>query len=196
MKNKLFASSVALLLISVSAVYAIPAMNVIVTDSQSRLAYKGVTNQDGTFATSKLAPGNYVVRFVSKQKVTDTEQYMLILTAGKKSMISNGVAAAQFKTSGVAAKMEVAKATSISGQVADAQELEKAGFKVVNGRRYQWVKGHTGDSLGGRWMEEGAAGDTLSQIDADGFRKLQDRAGLGTMSANEHGPQHSRPGGG
>jgi hypothetical protein len=92
--------------------------------------------------------------------------------------------------------MELTRASSITGQVADAQELEKAGVKVVNGRRYHWEKSRSSDSFGGRWIEEGAAGDNVGRMDIDGFRKLQDRAGVGTMGANEHGPQHDRPGGG
>lgn len=196
MKNKLFTSLVALLLSVAPAVYALPVMNVIVSDADSKLAYKGVTNSDGTFATTKLAPGNYVVRFVAKGAVTKDDHYMLILSAGKKSLISNGVDGDKFKATGVAARMEVTKASSITGQVADAQKLEKAGVKVVNGRRYRWVKGRTGDNFGGRWVEDGVTSDNLIQTGPDEFRKMQDRAGIGTMGANEHGPQHDRPGGG
>lgn len=118
---------------------------------------------------------------------------MLILSAGKKSLISNGVDGDKFKASGVAAKMEVVKATSISGQVADAQDLEKAGVKVVNGRRYRWVKARTGNNLGGRWVGENEENHNVTQIGVDEIRNLQDRSGQG--SASNHGPQVDRSGG-
>ena len=196
MKAKSFASLVGLLLAVVPEVHAIPPLDIIVSDANSKPAFRGVSNRDGTFATGKLAPGNYVVRFHSQHSFTKDDHYLLILSAGKKTLISNRLDGASFAASGVAANMEVAKTGVISGQVADAEELEKAGVKVVNGRRYRWIKGTTGDNFGGRWVEEATYTRDLKQLSQEGMRRLQDRSGQGNMGANEHGPQHEKPGGG
>ncbi len=55
-----------LILLFTAAAYGIPLMNVTVSDANSKLAFKGATNANGTFATAELRPGQYVVQFNSK----------------------------------------------------------------------------------------------------------------------------------
>ncbi len=193
MQTKTLGCLIALLLPALSGVQALPPVNVFVSGDDSRVAYHGVTNPDGTFTTGKLAPGHYVVRFATKSAFNNDEHCLLIISAGKKTLISNRVAGNEFAAAGVAAKMDLAGTGTISGQVADAVALEKAGVKVVNGHRYRWVR-HPGNNLGARWVEEDDADANLKRLSMDDVRKLQDRAGIGTMGANEHGPQHDRPG--
>lgn len=68
MKNKLLASSVALPHLSAGGLC--DSRHERPRDRCQLEARLQGTKQDGTFATSKLAPGNYIVHFVSKQDMT------------------------------------------------------------------------------------------------------------------------------
>lgn len=95
----------------------VPPVNVIVSDPSGKAAFKGATKNDGGFATNKLAPGNYVVQFSSKNSAMKGGQYSIIVAAGKKKVVANALAGDKFLGSGVAMKLEVGEGLSIIGQV-------------------------------------------------------------------------------
>ncbi len=175
-----------LTLLGASVAHAIPLMDVTVSDANSKLAFKGATKANGTFATGDLRPGQYVVQFSAKSAEVRGDQFMLILIAGKKPLISNAVAGEKFAVGGVAIKMDIEHAMKISGQVASAQTLARDHVKVINGKRYFFVREETGSNLGGHWIEEGAGATHTVSMDSNEVRKIQDRAGEGSMIGNMH----------
>lgn len=176
-----------LIFLGASAAHGIPLIDVTVSDANSKLAFKGATKANGTFATGDLRPGQYVVQFRSKSAAVRGDQYMLILFAGKKPLMSNAVAGEKFAGGGVAIKMDVKNPMKITGQVASAQALARDNVKVVNGKRYFFVRGETGSNLGGHWIEEGSAGaQHVVRMDLNDFRKLQDSSSQGTMAGTMH----------
>jgi hypothetical protein len=95
----------------------VPSMNVTVSDSTGKAAFKGATKADGGFATSPLQPGNYVVQFSAKNPSMKGGQYSIIVAAGKKKVVANAVAGEKFLGGGVAMKVEVGTGLNIIGQV-------------------------------------------------------------------------------
>src|SRR3712207_1026193 len=117
-------------------------MSVTVSDPAGKVAYKGKTAGNGTFATGVLAPGEYVVQFNGAAKKGET--YALVVSAGKQKVTANSVDGAQFGAGGVAMKVKVGKGLNITGQIADATQVATSGntkVKIMNGRRYFWVPG-------------------------------------------------------
>jgi hypothetical protein len=118
MKNLFPAFVLCLFLVAASVANAgIPSMNVTVSDSAGKAAFKGATKNDGSFATAALQPGNYVVQFNTKNAAIKGGQYSIIVAAGKKKVVANAVAGDRFLAGGVAMKVEVAAGSSITGQV-------------------------------------------------------------------------------
>ena len=71
---------------------AAPSINVTVSDSRGKAAYKGATDARGTFATGKLQPGSYVVQFNSKSAPKGSK-YALVVSAGRKKVAANAIEA-------------------------------------------------------------------------------------------------------
>ena len=178
-----------LVLLFTAAAYAIPLMDVTVSDANSKVAFKGATHANGTFATAELRPGQYVVQFRSKGAAVKGDQYMLILLGGKKPLISNAVAGERFAAGGVAVRMDVKSAMKITGQVESTRALSGDNVKVINGTRYFFVRGEMGSNLGGHWVEEHSlrTPDSVS-ISADTFQDMQGRSNRGSMGVHEFGP--------
>jgi hypothetical protein len=95
----------------------VPSMDVTVSDSTGKAAFKGATKADGGFATNKLQPGNYVVQFAAKNPSIKGGQYSIVVAAGKKKVVANAVAGERFLGGGVAMKVEVGAGLNIIGQV-------------------------------------------------------------------------------
>jgi len=118
MKNLFSALGLVLFLIATSVTQAgVPAMNVTVSDSAGKAAFRGTTKSDGGFATAKLVPGNYVVQFSAKNSPLKGEQFSIVVVAGKKKVVANAVAGERFLGGGVAMKVEVGEGLNITGQV-------------------------------------------------------------------------------
>lgn len=118
MKNLLPKFGLCLFLAAASiASAAIPSMGVTISDTAGKPVFKGVTKNDGTFATAALQTGNYVIQFNTTNAAVKGGQYSIIVVAGKKKVVANAVAGDKFLAGGVAMKMEVAAGTSITGQV-------------------------------------------------------------------------------
>jgi hypothetical protein len=116
MKNRSVEILFALLFVFTSIAFGAPtSFEVQVSDAAGKVAYKGTTNGDGTFATGKLPPGNYVVQFSSQSVKGDRT---IVVSAGKKKVRAESVAASQIRNGGVAMKIEVGSGLNITGQVA------------------------------------------------------------------------------
>jgi hypothetical protein len=107
-----------LLLVAASVAHgAVPPLNVTVSDSAGKAAFKGTTKSDGDFATAKLQPGNYVVQFTTTNSSVRNGQYSIVVGAGKKKVVANAVAGEKLLGGGVAMRVEVGAGLNIVGQV-------------------------------------------------------------------------------
>ena len=107
-------------LLGVAAVTAsaAPAINVCISDTSGRVAFKGVTYVNAPFATGNLAAGNYVVQFNSSRAALDGHQYLLVVAAGNTKVFANSVTPEKFDQGGVAMRVKVGPGAKIVGQVA------------------------------------------------------------------------------
>jgi hypothetical protein len=165
---------------------ATPAIDVTVADPSGKVAFKGKTKADGTFSTGKLQPGNYIVQFNSDNVKGD---YAIVVSAGKKKVTADAVTGSKFAKGGVAMKVDVAAGMNISGQVAAAgaamASSGNSNVKVMNGKRYVWVKAETGSNLGGRWVEEGSPeARNVTRMSAEGVRNMQERGNMPISGGN------------
>jgi hypothetical protein len=118
MKNLFSRLGLCLFLVVASIANAgVPSMNVTVSDSAGKAAFKGATKGDGVFATAKLQPGKYVVQFMTQNSSVRGSQYSVVVAAGTKKVLANAVAGEKFLGGGVAMKVEVGAGLSITGQV-------------------------------------------------------------------------------
>lgn len=142
-------------LLAASAVFGggVPNVDVTISDAAGRLAYRGKTDSNGVFASSKVGPGNYVVQFNAKNAGTNRTDYAIYAAAGHQRMVADAVAGSKLAGAGVAMRLKATTGTPIVGQVA-VGGVDALGTKIVNGRRYLLVQPQTGD-LGPRWVEEG-----------------------------------------
>lgn len=144
-----------LLFVAASMVYgAVPALNVTVSDSSGKGAFKGTTNAKGTFATAKLKPGNYVVQFSSPSGAVKGN-YTIVVSAGTKKVSANGIAGEKFAKGGVALKVDVGAGLNIAGQIAaddkNSAPLGKDGNPMV------WIPKQLGSNLQAHWAEADSA---------------------------------------
>jgi hypothetical protein len=174
-----------LFVVATAAYGGVPSMNVIVSDASGTVAFKGATKANATFATANLAPGNYVVQFQSKSGALKGNQYLLVVSAGTKKVIADAVPGEKINGAGVAMRITVEPGLKITGQVATDQALAAAisgKVKVINGKRYVWVKGRTGSNLGDHWEEEGlATAQNVATMSFDRLRRIQDASFEGSM---------------
>ena len=154
-------------------------MNVIVSDSSGKVAFRGATNAEAAFSTANLAPGNYVVQFQSTSQALKGNQYLVVVAAGGKKVIADAVPGEKFHGGGVAMRVAVERGLRITGQVATDQVAAFVGsskVKVIDGKRYVWVKARTGSNLPEHWEEEGlAAARFVATISNDKLRRIQGR---------------------
>ncbi|MDQ3315479.1 MAG: hypothetical protein M3505_12820 [Verrucomicrobiota bacterium] len=163
-------------------------MDVVVMNATGNVAFKGKTAGNGTFATGKLEPGNYVVQLNSKDASVKGAQYMVVVSAGKKKISADAVAGEKLMAGGVALKVDVAApATNITGQItsgnvvgANAGSAAKGNgkVKIINGKRYVWQGAETGSHIGGRWVEEGTASN-VRKGGAEALSGMQDKGSQG-----------------
>ncbi len=184
--NKLVPPAFAVFLgIASTASAAVPPMEVAVFDASGKVAFKGPTSANATFAARNLHPGNYVVQFNTKSAAVKDNQYLLVVSAGKKKVIAADVSGVKFTAGGVAMKVEVGPGLKITGQVANEQAVARGDgskYRVIDGKRFVWVTAELGSNLGGHWVEEGLppAGNVLAWRLED-IQKRQDRGGEGSL---------------
>ena len=160
-------------------------MEVTVFDTDGKVGFKGATNANGTFATANLQPGHYVVQLNTKSAAAKRNQYLLVVSAGKKKVIATGVPGEIFMGVGAAVKVNVGRGLNITGQIANEQIEGREGgvnYRVVGGQRFVWVTAELGSQLGGRWVEENLApARSVTRLSAEGVKKFHDKAGEGSM---------------
>jgi hypothetical protein len=179
-------SACALLLGIASTAYAeVPPLEVTVFDANGKVGFKGATNANGTFATANLQPGHYVVQFNTKSAAAKGNQYLLVVSAGKKKVLATGVWGETFIDGGAAMRVNVGSGLQITGQVANERVMAREGglkYRVIGGQRFVWVTTQLGSNLGGHWVEEGLPPAlNISRLGVDSIRRIQDRAGEGSM---------------
>ena len=144
--------------VAISAYAGVPAMSVTVSDSSGKAAYKGTTNSDGGFATTKLKPGSYVVQLNTKNPPAKNSRYAIVVSSGAKKVTANSVAGEKLAGGGVALKVDVGPGLNITGQVASEEgPVSKSGKKMV------WIPPQTGSNRPGHWAEEGSAEAVAAQ---------------------------------
>lgn len=192
-RHFILCASLALLAMALPVSGAIPPMEVTVIDANNKVAFAGMTRSNGTFSSAEVGSGQYVVRFRSKSAAVKAEQYMVIVDAGKRPFLSNAIEGAKFTAAGVAIRVEVPKASKITGQVESASALARDNVKVVNGRRYFLVKNRFGSNLGTRWVDEKAVQRSeVSTLDVNSVRLLQELGTQGNNIDNARGPGPGR----
>ena len=155
MKKIVQATLVFLFIIIVSMSYgAVPSINVLVADSSGKAAYKGATDAKGAFATGTLKPGNYVVQFNSKSAPKGAK-FAFVISAGKKKVSANAIAAEKLAAGGVAMKIDVGSGLNISGQV--AAEDKNSAPMGHNGKPMVWIPKKLGSNLAPHWAESDSA---------------------------------------
>ena len=173
LRGVLLGSFLLLLVPSVQA--SVRGMEVTVSDSEGRLAYRGTTRADGSFSTGHIAPGKYVVQFKSWDGSVAGDEYAVVVGAGRHKVVAESVAGEKFVGGGVAMRVKAAPGTRISGQVAQGA-ANALGVRIVDGRRYVLASGVVGTNLGPRWVEEGTPPPmNIVRYSLDSVRELQDR---------------------
>ena len=181
----------ALLLGIASTVCAgVPAMQGTVFDATGKVKFQGATNVDGTFVTTNLQPGPYVVQFNGKKASAKGNTYLLVVSAGKKKVVATGVKGETFIGGGVAMRVNVGSGLKITGQLANEQIVAHQGeikYRVVGGQTFVWVPQELGSNFGGHWVEASLApANNMTRIGTDTFQRFQDRAGEGSMAEWDH----------
>jgi hypothetical protein len=167
----------------------VPSMDVTVFNSAGKVAFKGPIGSSATFATRNLAPGDYVVQFNTRSAAVKDNQYVLVVSAGKKKVIATGVAGEKFTRGGVAMRIPVGPDSHIIGQVAKEEATargEGLKYRVIDGKRFVWVTASLGSHLGGHWESEllAPAGNVAVWRSED-LQKQMNRGGEGSMIENE-----------
>ena len=151
----------------------IPAMEVTVMNSANKEVYKGTTDGSGNFSTADLPAGNYVVQVYSKSAVKGSN-YGINVAAGKASASADSVAGEKIASNGVALKIAATGSGKITGSVGPAgtgakkvasapaapgSSKQTGPTKMMNGKKYIWVRPSSSTLEGGHWVEEGSAED-------------------------------------
>ncbi len=153
--------------------------------SSGKVAYRGKTGVDGKFSAGTLAPGSYVFEFQANQAAT-----LKVALAGAKSVKQGGAS-----KDGLAFDVDVVAGKSVSGQVtampiqgaqAAAASSNNKNVKIINGKRYVFVRGEVGSQMGGKWVPEEEAVAVNSKDSrrnaAEFLRRTQDLGGQGAPS--------------
>ena len=177
MKNIIRNTVTALLVIVASMAYgAVPPISVTVSDAGGKAAFKGSTNSAGSFATTKLQPGNYVVQLRSTSGAVKGNFYAVVVSAGKKKVAANAIAGEKLAGGGVALKVDVGAGMNITGQVA----AEANGAVNKNGKKMVWIPRAINSNIPGHWVEEDSAeakiNKTRTTLSNDSLKKMQENA--------------------
>jgi hypothetical protein len=186
--NKLLfvpAAFAVLLGIATTAYGGLPPIDVTVFDANSKVAFKGPISANATFATGNLHPGHYVVQFNAKSPAVKDNQYLLVVSAGKKKVIAPGVRGETLIAGGAAMRLDVELGSKITGQVANEQDVARGDgpkYRLIDGKLFVWVTAELGSNRGGHWEEPGLApARNITAWNSDDFRRRQDRGGEGSL---------------
>ena len=186
--HRQFVTAVCALLLGIAstAFAGVPRMEVTVFDASGKVGFRGATDANGTFATANLQPGHYVVQFNTRNAAAKGNQYLLVVSAGKKKVVATGVSGETFIGGGAAMRVNVGAGLKITGQIANEERAvgEVAlKYKVVDGQRCVWVAAELGSNVNGRWVEANSApAQNVIRVSLDSFQRFQDRSGEGSMA--------------
>ncbi|MEY2500192.1 MAG: hypothetical protein QOI07_526 [Verrucomicrobiota bacterium] len=203
MKNMMRGAVVCLAVSAAAMAFGtVPSVNVNIADSSGKTSYKGTTNAKGSFETTKLRPGEYVVRFNSAAVPKGT-RYAVVVSAGKKTQYVNGIAAEKFAGEGVAMKIDVVGPLNITGFLA-LQDNNTAPIGR-NGKLMVWIPKQVGSNIAGHWAESDSAEAKQAQtIKSYSTKNMQDKYNAGSTPDQQGGvnsktdtyPKAPRPPGG
>jgi hypothetical protein len=163
---------------------AAPAINVHVADASGKTAYKGATDGKGVFATPKLQQGNYAVQFTSNSAPKGSK-YALVISAGKKKVSANAIAAEKLAAGGVAMKIDVGAGLNITGQVV-AEDKNSAPLGK-NGKPQVWIPKKVGSNMAAHWAESDSAEAKEAQTSGSySTKNIQDKQSQG-ITPNQSG---------
>ncbi len=157
----LFSLLVLLGLASLAYAGSLPSVKVKVSSSSGKTVFAGKTDPSGNFATGKLGPGSYVVQFNGNLK---GGPYSLQVHAGKEEEGADSLPASKFGKGGLAIKINIAEAMSVTGKIAPAGALKTASTqapaknanglktKTENGREFVFIPPEQGGWLPGKWV--------------------------------------------
>jgi len=156
MKTRMRSLLLCLVFFAASMAYgAVPRMKVTVFNSNGTVAYTGTTDSSGSFATSRLAPGHYIVQF-NASNATDPA-YAVVVSAGNKKVLANGVSGKTFAGGGVAMRVSVGDGLNITGQIASETSADGTIRTLV------WVPQMLGSSMPAHSAEKGSADEVMSR---------------------------------
>jgi hypothetical protein len=119
---------------------AVPSFNVVISDSAGKLAFKGATDANGRFTTSKLKRDSYTVQFTAAAQGAKGSQYAIVVSAGKARVTAN-VAGEKFAGPGVAMKLvtgepmaETLKKNPGLNNPAAIRALERDSMEAITGQ--------------------------------------------------------------
>jgi len=155
---------------------SVPALKVTVSDSAGKVAFKGMTNTSGAFATKNLPAGNYVVQFNATDSTLKGQALNFVVSSGKKKVTAQAIAGDKLLTGGVAMKVDVGANLNITGQASSSTVSAKTDPKT--GKKLVYIKPRTGSNMGGRWVPEDSAeaieARQLGELRNEDMRKWQD----------------------
>ena len=164
---------------------------VVTTDPGGAVVFRGKADTQGGFTAANLKPGKYIVEFrAAKSASLQRDSFAMKVAGGKKQTVANGVPGEKLGNGGVAMRVEVGRAGTLSGHIASLQPIAaaapagmqkvRANVKIMNGKRYVWVPGRLGSNMSGKWVEEGTEGAALAvtkEGEAGQFlRNIQDQS--------------------
>lgn len=171
---------------------AVPPLNVIVSDSAGKTAYKGATDGKGMFAAGALKPGQYIVQFNSKS-APKTSRYALIAAAGKEKVVANGIEGAKL-VAGVAVTIKVGPGSSLTAQI--TPEDKNSAPIGRNGKLMVWIPKQIGSNLPGHWAESDSAEAKQAMTSSSySLKNMQNKSNQGVSPLNGGGKMTNTPGG-
>lgn len=163
---------------------AVPPINVIVSDSAGKTAYKGATDGKGMFAAGALKPGQYVVQFNSKS-APKTSRYALIAAAGKEKVVANGIEGAKL-VAGVAVTIKVGPGSNLTAQIT-AEDKNSAPIGR-NGKLMVWIPRQIGSNLAAHWAEsDSAEAKQVMASSSYSLKNMQNKQNQGVSPLNGGG---------
>ena len=166
-------------------------MKVTVKEKTSgKTVHLAMTDAAGKFVSPNLQAGSYNVEFRSaKGAGFEGKQLSISLSTGKGAP-RTATAVGKHLQSGVALAVDLPANSKLTGEVLVAgreapeapapagMEKVRANVKVINGKKYVWVRPPLGSNMGGKWVEAGTEGavlatDKVRRDDAEAWEKLR-----------------------
>ena len=167
----------AVLLLTASTGFGAPSMKVTVFDGSGKVAFKGATGDESTFATGALQPGQYIVQFNSATSAVNGQQFGLVISAGSKKVVADSVAGEKFLVGGVAMRIVVGSGSKITGHIGPGLTVR---VDPTTGKKLVWVPKKLGSNLPAHWaLEDSAEAKEAMTASSFSIKNLQDKQAQG-----------------